>query len=172
MTGAGATLWTRPGEAQNAWRLGYRCGPRPSPDDPPIGQRIPPVCQGQTGQAAGPDALAHRGGPVDGVHPPFDEAVGAQSRPRHPGGCGHARGYASNQTLPTGYQTDTIRMITTGALARHRAPPVPPSAPNSVGSPRYTQATPYRVSGSSRVKTYGSVKRKIFQALAGWCFCR
>src|SRR6266511_3004770 len=41
--------------------------PRAGPDDPQVGQRTPPVCQGQTGKASGLDAPAHRGGPVGGA---------------------------------------------------------------------------------------------------------
>ena len=49
-------------QAQNPRGGGSRYGPRAGADDPPVGQRTPPVYQGQTGQAPGVDALAHRGG--------------------------------------------------------------------------------------------------------------
>ena len=70
LAGVGTALWARPGEAQNACGVGGRYGPRAGADHPQDGQRTPPVCQGQTGKAAGVDALAHRGGPVGRADPP------------------------------------------------------------------------------------------------------
>ena len=81
LTGVGAALWPRPGEAQNPRGGGGRYGPRPGADDPQDGQRTPSICQGQTGQAPGVDALAHRGGPVDRADTPAGPGARRASRP-------------------------------------------------------------------------------------------
>src|SRR6266540_3914848 len=67
LAGFGTALWPSLGKAQNARRGGSRRRPRAGPDDPQVGQRTPPVCQGQTGKASSLDAPAHRGGPVGGA---------------------------------------------------------------------------------------------------------
>src|SRR6267378_8686934 len=94
LAGVGSALWPRPCQAQNAWGGGSRPRPRPGPDDPQVSQSTPPLCQGQTGKAAGVDALAHRGGPVGGAPPSPGDAAGAEPRPRHPTGHSNARGHA------------------------------------------------------------------------------
>src|SRR5713101_1735696 len=80
LAGFGTALWPSPVEAQNAWRAGSRRRTRSGPDDPQIGQRTPPVCQGHTGKAAGVDAPAHRGGPVGGADAAHDPAARREPR--------------------------------------------------------------------------------------------
>src|SRR6266568_1380342 len=63
----GTALWPRPAEAQNPCGAGGRHGAGSGRDDPQIGQRTPPLCQGQAREASGVDPSPHRGGPVGRV---------------------------------------------------------------------------------------------------------
>ena len=96
LTGVGAALWPRPGEAQNPGGGGSRYGPGTGADDPQDSQRTPPLCQGHTGQAPGVDAFTHRGGAVDRADTPAGPGAWLASRPgdatRSDHTADHARG--------------------------------------------------------------------------------
>src|SRR5919202_3060763 len=81
LAGVGAALWPRPDETQNPRGGGGRCGTHTGADDPQDGQRTPSVCQEQTGQAPGVDALAHRGGAVDRADTSAGPGARRASRP-------------------------------------------------------------------------------------------
>src|SRR6266702_882822 len=79
----GTALWPRPAEAQNPCGAGGRHGAGSGRDDPQIGQRTPPLCQGQAREASGVDPSPHRGGPVGRVHQADGRTAEAEPRSRH-----------------------------------------------------------------------------------------
>src|SRR2546427_503792 len=79
----GTALWPRPAEAQNPCGAGGRHGAGSGRDDPQIGQRTPPLCQGQAREASGVDPSPHRGGPVGRLHQADGRSAEAEPRSRH-----------------------------------------------------------------------------------------
>ena len=100
LAGMGPALWPRPGEAQNAGRLGSRGCLRAGADDPQVSQRTPPVCPEQTGKAPGVDTPADRGGPVDCANPSHDRTTEAATRSRHATCHSYALYYARGGQAP------------------------------------------------------------------------
>ena len=101
--------------AQNPRGGGGRYGTRAGADDPQDGQRTPPVYQGQTGQAPGVDAPAHRGGPVDRAHPAHGAGAGREPRPCHATRSDHAVAMheVAQRLIP-----QIVQWITTGVVAK------------------------------------------------------
>src|SRR5216684_1446536 len=79
----GTALWPSPAEAQNPCGAGGRHGAGSGRDDPQIGQRTPPLCQGQAREASGVDPSPHRGGPVGRVHQAHGRTAEAEPRSCH-----------------------------------------------------------------------------------------
>src|SRR5712691_3737342 len=79
----GPALWPSPAEAHNPCGAGGRQGAGSGRDDPQIGQRTPPLCQGQAREASGVDPSPHRGGPVGRVHQAHGRTAEAEPRSCH-----------------------------------------------------------------------------------------
>src|SRR6266851_5182277 len=79
----GTALWPSPAEAHNPCGAGGRHGAGSGRDDPQIGQRTPPLCQGQAREASGVDPSPHRGGPVGRGHQAHGRTAEAEPRSCH-----------------------------------------------------------------------------------------